>query len=126
MRLVPNTRFTAWVFVVVLGLTGCASGGASTRPAGSSSARIVEAELENLHQLNALDAIRRLRPTWLQTRTGAPPMAHVNGNIIGTADELISVRAEEVQEMVLLSAADATTRFGTNYVSGVIIVTTKR
>lgn len=126
MRLVPNTRFAALAFTVFLALTGCASGGTSTRAAGSSSARIVEAELEGLHQLNALDAIRRLRPTWLQTRTGAPPMAHVNGSIIGPAEGLTSVRAEDVQEMVFLNAADATTRFGTNYVSGVILVTTKR
>jgi len=36
------------------------------------------------------------------------------------------VRAADIQEMRYLNAADATTRFGTNYVSGVILVTTKR
>lgn len=126
MRLVLHTRLSALAVAVVLGLAGCASGGANTRPAGSSSARIVEAELENLYQLNALDAIRRLRPRWLQTRTGASPMAHVDGNLIGPADGLTRVGASEVQEALFLNAADATTRFGTNYISGVILITTKR
>ena len=123
-----RARFLSVALSLVLGLTGCTGGGGGgmSRPAGSSSDRIVEMELETLHQFSALEAVRRLRPRWLQTRTGVLPQVHVDGNRVGSAENLNSVRAADVQEMRYLNAADATTRFGTNYVSGVILVTTKR
>jgi hypothetical protein len=116
---------------LLLSATGCAGGGSgggggTSRPAGSSADRIVEAELATLHQLSALEAVQRLRPRWLQTRTGAPPQVHVDGNPIGTSENLNSLRVADIENMVHLNAADATTRFGTNYISGVILVTTKR
>jgi hypothetical protein len=45
---------------------------------------------------------------------------------MGGAENLDALRAADIQDMRYLNAADATTRFGTNYVSGVILVTTKR
>ncbi len=118
------------LFAVTLTLvaSGCASGGAGA--VGSSrgtSTRIVQEELTNLSQLNALAAIRRLRPTWLTTRTGAPPQVHIDGNFqMGGIETLRTVPIADIHEMEYLNAADATTRFGTNYASGVILVTTKR
>ena len=129
MGLMPRVRFTILALALVLGAPGCAGaggGGGTSRPAGSSSDHIVEAELETLHQLSALEAVRRLRPRWLQTRTGAPPQVHVDGNPVGNVENLNSLRVADIQDMRFLNAADATTRFGTNYVSGVILVTTKR
>ena len=128
MGRVPRIRRIATALVLLLSAAGCASGGGggTSRPAGSSADRIVEEELATLQQLSALEAVRRLRPRWLQTRTGAPPQVHVDGNPVGTSDNLNSYRAADVQEMRYLNAADATTRFGTNYISGVILVTTKR
>lgn len=128
MGLMTRARFFAVSLALVLGVTGCAGtgGGGMSRPAGSSSDRIVEAELETLHQFSALEAVRRLRPRWLQTRTSVLPQVHVDGNRVGAAENLNSLRASDIQEMRFLNAADATTRFGTNYVSGVILVTTKR
>jgi hypothetical protein len=127
MGLMTRARFITLSIALVLSTSGCASGGGGTsRPAGSSSDRIVEAELETLHQLSALEAVRRLRPRWLQTRTGAPPQVHVDGNPLGGAESLNALRVADIQEMRFLNAADATTRFGTNYISGVILVTTKR
>lgn len=118
----------AFFAVLALGLVACGGGvgpGQST-PRGSSD-RIIESELDALHQLSALEAIQRLRPRWLTTRTGTPPMVHVDGNIqMGGVEALRTLRAADVQEIRRLSAADATTRFGTNYVSGAILVTTKR
>ena len=128
MGLMSRARFVSLALALALGATGCAGGGAgggASRPAGSSADHIVEAELEALYQLSALEAIRRLRPRWLQTRTGTPPQVHVDGNPMGGAENLNALRAADIQEMRYLSAADATTRFGTNYVSGVILVSTK-
>ena len=114
----------------VLAVVGCASGSreaaAPTTPRGSSD-HIVEAEFETVFQYSAYEAVQRLRPRWLTTRTGASPMVHVNGNVtMGGAETLRSIRAVDVQEMRYMNASDATTRFGTNYISGVILVTTKR
>lgn len=128
MGLKPRARFAILTLALVLGATGCAGGGggAPARPAGSSSTRIVEEELVTMHQLSALEAVRRLRPTWLQTRTGAPPQVHMDGNPMGSVENLNAIRVADIQDMRFLNAADATTRFGTNYVSGVILITTKR
>jgi hypothetical protein len=123
-----RARFVVLATALFLGATGCAAGagGGSGRPAGASSDHIVEAELETVYQLTALEAVRRLRPRWLQSRTGAPPQVHLDGNPMGTAESLGGLRAADVEDMRYLNAADATTRFGTNYISGVILVTTKR
>lgn len=129
MGLIPRTHFVVLALALALGATGCAGGGAgggASRPAGSSADRIVEAELETSYQLSALEAVQRLRPRWLQTRTGTLPQVHVDGNPMGGAENLDALRAADIQDMRYLNAADATTRFGTNYVSGVILVTTKR
>lgn len=116
-----------WIAVLLLALTGCGGGTSTQGGARGPSDRLGEADLENVPQLSAFQAIQRLRPRWLNTRTGAAPMVHVDGNIqMGGADALHNLRAADVQEMRYLNAADATTRFGTNYVSGVILVTTKR
>lgn len=129
MERMPRARLAILTLALVMGATGCAGGGGgggAARPAGSSSTRIVEEELATMHQLSALEAIRRVRPRWLQTRTGAPPQIHVDGNPMGSVENLNALRVADIQEMVFLNAADATTRFGTNYISGVILITTKR
>jgi hypothetical protein len=89
--------------------------------------RITEAELLPLDQLSAYEAVQRLRPRWLQVRTRLEPMVHIDGAVRtdGLAD-LRSLRCTEVQEMRYMSPADATTRFGTGYGNGLILVTTKR
>ena len=49
---------------------------------------------------------------------------HIDGNPqAGGVEALRNLPASEVEEMVYMNAADATTRFGTNYMSGVILVT---
>lgn len=129
MRLSSAPRLLVALLALSFGLSGCASGGGGgggdSTPRGSAT-RIVETELATVTQLDVYAAIQRLRPAWLRTRTGTPPMAHVDGNILGTADMLQSVRASDVQEVRFMSASDATTRFGTNYANGVILVTTRR
>jgi hypothetical protein len=114
------------LLVGVLAGCGGGSGAGQSAPRGPSD-RIITAELENVHELTAYEAVRRLRPRWLTTRTGSPPMVHIDGNIqMGGVQSLQSLRAADIQEMSYMNAADATTRFGTNYVSGLILVTTKR
>jgi hypothetical protein len=130
MRFTRSLRVLPALLALTLGLAACASGGGAggdTTARRGSSTRIVEDELVNVSQLTAYAAVQRLRPTWLRTRTGGTPQVHVDGTPqAGGIEVLGNLPAAEIQEMVFMNAADATTRFGTNYVSGVILVTTKR
>ena len=94
---------------------------------GSSADRIAQAELLPLDQLSAYEGVQRLRPRWLQVRTRLEPMVHIDGAVRsdGLAD-LRSLRCTDVQEIRYMSPSDATTRFGTGYGNGLILVTTKR
>ena len=105
---------------------GCASGGGgASRPAGASSNRIVQAELDALPQMNALLAIERLRAQWLRTRSGDPPQLYVDGARRGNVSNLTSMLTTEISQIERLSASDATNRFGTGHAGGAILVTTR-
>lgn len=109
---------------LVVTASACASGGTGSGARRGSSTRIVRSELVNLEQYSAYVAVQRLRPRWFQTRTGGLPQVHVDGTPqAGGAESLRNIPVSDIEQMVFLNAADATTRFGTNYVSGVILVT---
>jgi hypothetical protein len=87
----------------------------------------VQAELQPLGQLDALQAVQRLRTRWLQTRAGLEaPVLYVDGTRRGSADELRFLRADEIERMEYMSPSDATTRFGTGHTGGAILVTSIR
>lgn len=124
MPLAGPPRLVLALAAIVLGSTACASGGSGTTARRGSTTRIVQEELVAIDQLSAFAAIQRLRPTWFRSRTGALPQVHIDGNPqAGGVEALRNLPASEVEEMVFMNAADATTRFGTNYMSGVILVT---
>ena len=82
-----------------------------------------------------LDAIRRLRPNWLRSRAaptpagfrqgGVEPALRVDGSFRESLQELETLPGREVLEISFLSAADATTLYGTGYTEGVIRVRTR-
>lgn len=80
------------------------------------------------------EAVRALRPRWLQSRAGATfqrreqqtAMVYIDGQLRGGLDELGLLVPTEINEIRFMSAADATTRFGTNHVGGAIVITTRR
>ena len=85
------------------------------------------------NEQNALDLIRALRPSWLNTRGPTTIMlaetgisVYVDGAKRGSIDELRFITREQIQEMRSLSATDAQARYGMDNVSGAIEVTTKR
>lgn len=126
MRVQSSKRFLVLALALTLGAAGCASGGGgSSRPAGASSNRIVQAELEALPQMNALLAIERLRAQWLRSRSGDPPQLYVDGARRGNVNDLQSMLSTEVATMEYLSASDATNRFGTGHAGGAILVTSR-
>ena len=113
------------------GLAACASGGGGSSDGPRRSAnRITQEELVEYSTLNALDAIRRLRPRWLQPRGATAgganePVAILDGARLGNPQSLTAVSVSDIDSMQFLSAADATMRYGTNFPGGAIEVRTR-
>lgn len=120
----------------ILTLSGCASGGGSSdSDTRRDMSRISAEELANLPSGTAYDAVRRLRPAWLRSRgalsmsttgTGSLPRIFVDGRDFGSVESLRQFNVDSVGEMEYLSASDATTRYGTGYPGGIILLRTKR
>jgi hypothetical protein len=124
----PTPRFLVVMSALTFALIGCASGGGGSdgTPRGNSN-RIVESELATLETQDAYTAIQRLRPQWLRSRSGAAPVVIMDGTRQQVGLSILrSIRTSELQELRYLSASDATTRYGTGFDGGAILLTTKR
>ncbi|MHB1191669.1 MAG: hypothetical protein ACYC6F_01370 [Longimicrobiales bacterium] len=126
-----RTRHPLLFCLLVLGASGCASTGgtgAGAQPGGHrSSNRIDAAELATLAELDVHQVISRARPAWLR---GGPqdqlPVIVLDGSPQTSGPEMLSTfRAADVSALEYMSASDATTRFGTGYSGGAILVTTR-
>lgn len=109
-------------------LGACASGGGG----GGDDAGprrdpnlITRAELSEYTFPSTYDAIRRLRPRWLQSRGGGAPEAILDGTRLGGPDQLRSINVVDIVSIRYLSASDATTRYGTGFPNGAIEVRTR-
>jgi hypothetical protein len=108
--------------------------GSTAEAQSRSRRRITAEELGTVQVSNVLDAIRTLRPDWLQPRgSRAGGMTTMPGVIMDNTpisqndvSHLATVPLETIEELRYLSASDATTRWGTGYVGGAIQVITKR
>lgn len=95
---------------------------------------ITAADLAQLPEVTAYDAVQRLRPRWLSTArvVGVTGDAHQTPKVIvdgmpqGDINALYQYLAQDLLELRFLSAADATTRYGVGYPVGAIIVQTRR
>ena len=127
--------------VLALAVSACASssgasfgegGQTATRPARGNSTLIVRAELVEIQGRTALVAVQDLRPRWVQARRSPTlnnpgsfyAMVVVDGIVRGELRELSIMGIEDIESMRYLSPADATTRYGTGFMGGVIEVTT--
>lgn len=131
MRTRPSTRPLILAMAVSMALVGCASsgggGGSSSQYPGATANRIVRAEIEDLGQVNGLQALNRLRPRWTTARGSADaPVLYVDGARRGGLQDLQSMRAADIDQMEYMSANDASTRFGTGHTGGAIMVTSRR
>lgn len=120
-----------------LGATGlaaaCASSGEPRSSARSRNA-IGHEELMEVPRGTLYEALRALRPRWLQARSSGSlrdpqpqtPRVYLDGQPFGRIGDLRSLLPDDVGEVRFLSASDATTRFGTNHLAGAIVVTTRR
>jgi outer membrane cobalamin receptor len=130
--------------VVIAGVPGCASSPAAsgaTQQSASSSSRsrgsrdvITQEELAKVDVQNALDAVRRLRPSYLQTHGGLSSsitqgpqdvVVYVDNTRMGGPGTLAQIPITDVKEIQYLNGPDATQRYGTGHGSGAIIVIRK-
>lgn len=130
----PSRRQMIPTFVASLGLVtvlaGCASGGGAEGDGGPrrDPNLITAEELAPHSSLTCLEAVRQLRPRWLQDR-GRTQTAIVfrDGNRMGSAESVLSdIRASDVESLRYYSARDAVTRYGATVTGGAIEVTTRR
>ena len=130
--------------VLIAVSSGCSSSGSSSSATGAPRAPSRQQDVITAAEIaeraadasNALQIIMKLRPQMLTTRgrfspadssdAGARPRVVVDGVAIGQVENLVNVNAISVMEIRYISATDATTRFGTGYVGGAILVTTKK
>ena len=118
IRLIPVMAFAVL-------FTACASGGSGEGRTRVNPNVISADELVTVANLSVYDAIQRLRPQWLQSRSGAAPVVHMNGSQIGGLGQLRSISASTLSQIRYQNGRDATTRYGTGYGGGVIEMTTK-
>ena len=130
----PSRRLTILTFVVALGLpalvAGCATGGGEGEERGPrrDPNLITAEELAEYGNLTCLEAVRQLRPRWLQGRGGLnAPIVIRDGNRMGQAEGVLSnIRASDVESLRFLNATDARVRYGATVDAGAIEVTTRR
>jgi hypothetical protein len=138
-----RTARRPWPVLLIVGLlvgAGCTPAPVATaaNPAVTHSASdvITERDLADptLAGSTVLEAVRRLRPRFLNDRSGGyagregGPKVSINGStgFVGSA-ELSRLGVSEVSEVRYLSAADASQRFGLQgTLSPVLLVTLKR
>ena len=130
----------ASVFVAVV-LSGC--GGAATAARAGSSDRITSEVLRAAEPegLTVFQIIQRHQPRWLRASRGSSTLGNAAGGVArdrsvlarvvldgvlyGEVDELRRINVTEVERIEYMSGADATTRFGTGYAAGAILVYTR-
>jgi len=84
------------------------------------------------HASTLFDAIQQLRPEFLRSRGASSiesrgadiPRVFVDNIEMGDVQFLKLVNPQEVAEVQRISAEEATTRWGTGYVGGALVVTT--
>ena len=115
-------------FLLIIGIAACSSTGSKAKK-GRYSRNLISAEDIKSHNTStASEIIQRLRPLWLQVRgrksllseDASLPVVYVNGRTYGGLGSLSNFSANEIVEIRFYSAADATTKFGTNHPSGII------
>ena len=122
-----RSRFLSLLAVGILG-SACASSGQPGQSRPRRSRNLITAdELAGLSVLSAYDAVRQLRPAWLQVRgrSALPVVFRNNARWGDDPRSLESIRMNIVTEMRFLSASDATTRYGSGFTGGVILVVTR-
>lgn len=124
-------RMHAAVGAVWCAIAACSS--PNTAPAAVPYNIITADQIEQSREVNAYEVIQRLRPNFLAShgptnfRDGAPtlPNVYVDDVPYGTIASLRSIAATDIAMIRMYTPGEATYKFGTGNVGGVIDVFTK-
>jgi hypothetical protein len=114
--------------LILAGCSGMATGGGASGATNEISREDIEARIH----LNTYEIVRQLRPTWVRSR-GRPsfgdpdagsPVVYLDETFYGPVASLNQIDPRAIQRIEFMSASDATTRFGTGHMGGVIMVMT--
>jgi len=127
-------RLTSLFALSVLVMSCAATSQSGSSSSGGSRDRISQQELAELPAgMTALDAVRRLRSTWLRVRGAAglnstqAVQVYVDNVHAGGLDFLDARSLDGITEIRYHNGRDATTRWGTGVGGGVIeLITTRR
>ena len=128
------SRLLSLVAVICFALQACAHGQQSNARRHYNAQLITEAEIIEANVASAYDVIRKVRANFLTYRgrtnfrgsAASEPRVYVDDQPYGGVSSLRSIRAGQVAEIRLYRAWEATTKFGTGNMDGVIAVTTRR
>ena len=127
MRAITSKRLLIASFALAIGLAGCASGGGGGGGGGGNPNQLTNEALQAVIGSDAYQAIQRLRPRWLQSRGGNSANVFVDGQERpGGLEVLRGFPVADIDEMLYMSASEATTRYGTGHPNGLIVIMTKR
>jgi hypothetical protein len=127
------TRLLLLLTLTTTGPIGCASAAKQGETSRSARNQLTREQLSAANSSNLYDAISKLRPDWLSSRgptsvTNSTPTAvdvFMNGSMLGNADYLKQLGANDVTEVRYWDAASASARFGMGHPRGVIEITRK-
>ena len=114
------------------------SSGSGLRSKSRSQDIIPESEItaNATEAANALQIIEKLRPQMLRSRgLGSPtdvtgesarPKVYVDNVAYGDLSTLSNLTASQIKEIQFINSRDATTKWGTGHMGGVILVLTRR
>jgi hypothetical protein len=114
-------------FALAVTLAACASSGSS--PARRQRNTITHEEIAALNVSTAYQVIQQLRPEYLRTRgptsiqspRASLAAVYMNGvRLLDGIADLHRIQAGDIETINFISAADATTRWGTNHTGGAI------
>ena len=109
----------AMLLTLAGGLSCASTGEGSTTSRGRGD--ITSEEIQATSVDDAMEVISLLRPQWMRGRSAGATIV-INGQR-STRDRLATVPVGSIVRIEFMSAADATTRFGTGFFDGAIVVT---
>lgn len=124
-----RSRWMTWLFV---GSVAVACSVNTARPSPFERNTITAEEIAGARGSTAWDVIQELRPEFLRgrgpssvrTSTANLPVVYLDAARLGAPSQLRTIAAASATSIEFISAADATTRWGTGHSAGVIHVRT--
>lgn len=130
----PKVRGTATSLLLVgLFVTIAACGPSRNASRGGSSTQISRSQIAAVTDRSAYSLIQLLKPRWLEARVQATPRnpspvyahVYVDNLAYGPLLSLYDISSISIDRIDYMGSLDATTRFGTGFMGGIIHVFTR-